>query len=92
MVINGSCLGIISSLPLCVRPSALFQIGINFETIDSYLWGFLEQDIDGLSRSLYAGQGNDREKQTAVPRLSFERTIAVSERCYALSCADVWWA
>ena len=42
----------ILSLPLCVRPSALFHIRINFEK-HRCLRGFLEQEDDGPSRGLY---------------------------------------
>lgn len=52
MVLNDRSLDMILSLPLCVRPSALFHIRINFEK-HRCLSGFLEQEIDDQSRGLY---------------------------------------
>lgn len=67
MVLNDRSLDMILSLPLCIRPSALFHIRINFEK-HRCLWGFLEQEIDGPWRGLYLRwTRKGQEKQHLCP-------------------------
>jgi hypothetical protein len=77
MVLNDSSLDVILSLPLYVRPSALFQIGINFES-HRCLWGFLDQGIDGPSRGLYVRWARKGQEKTNTYAQAVIRTRSPS--------------
>ena len=81
MVLNDRSLDMILSLPLCVRPSALFHIRKHFEKNINVCETFLNRRLTAHREAFtYTGHGKDRKRQTLMPRLSFETAIPVSER------------
>lgn len=73
MVSNDGSLDMILSLSLCVRPSALFHIRINFKK-RRCLWSFLEEEIVGPSRGLYVRWTRKGQDKTNTYAQIFIRT------------------